>query len=232
VGVSCVAVGVAGSFFGWAREDTRPAGVVREAIGARPVDVVEDSLRTVAIADAGGRTCRLSVPRDYRRVGGDRWPIAVILHTNADLRGSGASTRLPAILDRDWFVLFGEGEEVGGAPPVRTWNAAHAPADADYVRASVAQMTREYRLDPSRVAVVGEDESAGVAFALACSGPDDPLRLPEGWAVVAIRGGRPPCGEVGVDAPVWVGSGGTWQPIYPPDPDLWLPGWLAARLAK
>ncbi len=122
----------------------------------RPVDPVEDSLRTVRIGETG-RTARLHVPRAYDRVGVRRWPLLVVLHTAADLRGTGAAVRLEPLRDDTRFVLFPEGP---WAPP-----ADHAA----FVRATVDQISTEYRIDPANVTVLAEEDAAPMGVELVCA---------------------------------------------------------------
>lgn len=173
----------------------------RIAHAQRPVDPVEDSMRTVRIGDTG-RTARLEVPSGYQRVGAQRWPLLVVLHTAEDRRGTGAAVRLDALRDDTRFVLFPEGAVVHqpptereGArepdakppPPDRAWRPADVEADAEFVREAIAQIATEYRIDPARVSVLAEGDGAPVGRALACGG-EGPRYLPH-------DGSAPGCDE-------------------------------------
>lgn len=204
------------------------SAVFRQAQGARPVDPLEDALRTLRV---GGRTARLETGRRYPRAGTERWPLVVVLHDNADLRGSGAAVRWAALRRQGWFLLFPEGVVTPDpaappdAPAVHRWSPEGRDADVDHVEASIRQVSREYRIDPASVVLVAGPDTAILAWSLTCGEALDGLRA------VVFDAESPPCGAVAADpiGDAWVGDASGWSRATLGDPDA-LRGWLAGTL--
>jgi hypothetical protein len=227
---SVAALVVAGAAVGfWVLWQAGQASAVfRQAQGARPVDPLEDSLRTLMV---GERTARLETGRRYPRAGTERWPLVVVLHDNADLRGSGAAARWAAIRRQGWFLLFPEGvasadpAAAPGAPVVHRWAPEGRDGDVAHVEASIRQVSREYRIDPGAVVLVAGPDTAILAWSLTCG------EALEGLRAVVFDAEPPPCGAVDASAvgDAWVGDPTQWSRASLGSPDT-LRDWLAGTL--
>ncbi len=147
--------------------------------------------------DAGGGEAKyvLFVPPDYNPA--KSYPLIVFLHGSGETGTDGkeqATVGLgPAVKKREKtfpaIVLFPQSHD-------RTWRAGSK--DADRALAMLAEISREYRVDPKRVYLTGLSMGGFGTWSLAAA-------LPEKWAAIVpiCGGGNPASAEKIKDLPCW-----------------------------
>lgn len=147
-----------------------------------------DWLAGVVMSAAGSRHYRLYRPAS---MGVDeRLPLLVMLHgCGQDATGFAAGTRMNRLAERERFmVLYPEQDRLANTHGCWNWfetRSGRAQSEAALLMKAVAQVVKQQRIDPERIAVAGLSAGAGMAALLATQHPDK-------FKAVVMHSGVPP----------------------------------------
>jgi poly(hydroxyalkanoate) depolymerase family esterase len=147
-----------------------------------------DWLAGVVMSAAGTRHYRLYRPA--RVAAGEQLPLLVMLHgCGQDAAGFAAGTRMNRIAERERFmVLYPEQDRLANTHGCWNWfetRTGRAQSEAALLMKAIAQVIKQQRIDPERVAVAGLSAGAGMAALLATQHPDK-------FKAVVMHSGVPP----------------------------------------
>ncbi len=147
-----------------------------------------DWLAGVVMGAAGTRHYRLYRPA---QVGPDeQLPLLVMLHgCGQDAASFAAGTRMNRLAERQRFmVLYPEQDRLANTQGCWNWfetRSGRAQNEAALLMKAVAQVIKQQRIDPERIAVAGLSAGAGMAALLATQHPDK-------FKAVVMHSGVPP----------------------------------------
>jgi poly(hydroxyalkanoate) depolymerase family esterase len=147
-----------------------------------------DWLAGVVMSAAGTRHYRLYRPVKVKA--DERLPLLVMLHGCGQEAASFAiGTRMNRLAERERFmVLYPEQDRLANSHGCWNWfetRSGRAHSEAALLMKAIAQVTRQQRIDPDRVAVAGLSAGAGMAALLA-------TEHPEKFKAVVMHSGVPP----------------------------------------
>lgn len=147
-----------------------------------------DWLAGVVLGTAGSRQYRLYRPANV--TANERLPLLVMLHgCGQDATAFAAGTRMNRIAERERFmVLYPEQDRLANAHGCWNWfetRSGRAQSEALLLMKAIAQVTKQQRVDPERIAVAGLSAGAGMAALLATQHPDQ-------FKAVVMHSGVPP----------------------------------------
>lgn len=147
-----------------------------------------DWLAGVARSAAGTRHYRLYRPAQVSA--NERLPLLVMLHgCGQDAASFAAGTRMNRIAERERFmVLYPEQDRLANTHGCWNWfetRSGRAQSEAALLMKAIAQVTKQQRIDPERIAVAGLSAGAGMAALLATQHPDK-------FKAVVMHSGVPP----------------------------------------
>lgn len=147
-----------------------------------------DWLAGVVMSAAGTRHYRLYRPAHV--TAGEQLPLLVMLHgCGQDAASFAAGTRMNRIAERQRFmVLYPEQDRLANTQGCWNWfetRSGRAQSEAALLMKAVAQVIKQQRVDPERIAVAGLSAGAGMAALLATQHPDK-------FKAVVMHSGVPP----------------------------------------
>jgi poly(hydroxyalkanoate) depolymerase family esterase len=137
---------------------------------------------------AGSRQYRLYRPVNV--TADEQLPLLVMLHgCGQDAASFAAGTRMNRIAERERFmVLYPEQDRLANTHGCWNWfetRSGRAQSEAALLMKAVAQVIKQQRIDPERIAVAGLSAGAGMAALLATQHPDK-------FKAVVMHSGVPP----------------------------------------
>jgi poly(hydroxyalkanoate) depolymerase family esterase len=147
-----------------------------------------DWLAGVVMSAAGTRHYRLYRPAHVRA--DEQLPLLVMLHgCGQDAASFAVGTRMNRIAERERFmVLYPEQDRLANSHGCWNWfetRSGRAQSEALLLMKAIAQVTKQQRVDPERIAVAGLSAGAGMAALLATEHPDQ-------FKAVVMHSGVPP----------------------------------------
>ena len=147
-----------------------------------------DWLAGVVMSAAGTRHYRLYRPAQVAP--DEQLPLLVMLHgCGQDAASFAAGTRMNRLAERQRFmVLYPEQDRLANTQGCWNWfetRSGRAQSEAALLMKAVAQVIKQQRIDPERIAVAGLSAGAGMAALLATQHPDK-------FKAVVMHSGVPP----------------------------------------
>ena len=147
-----------------------------------------DWLAGVVMGTAGTRHYRLYRPAHV--AADEQLPLLVMLHgCGQDAASFAVGTRMNRIAERERFmVLYPEQDRLANSHGCWNWfetRSGRAQSEAALLMKAIAQVTKQQRVDPERIAVAGLSAGAGMAALLATEHPDQ-------FKAVVMHSGVPP----------------------------------------
>ncbi len=137
-----------------------------------------DVRRTLTVGDRE-RSYELHLPRTFDAT--QATALVVVLHGGGgNAASAGKQTGFSAVADREGFIVAYPNGSGRLGERLLTWNAgtccgyavSHQVDDVAFVRAMVAQIEAEHRIDPKRVYATGISNGGMMSYRLACEASD------------------------------------------------------------